>query len=137
MLIVALLAATAFQAEKHPVPSTKDQRAAEAEVRELYKEEYGAKNSAARRGFAQKLLDAAAGTKDPVFRYVLLSEASTAAGEGFDLWLGLRAIRRLEAGCCEMGAPLRVGGSAARSSRPDPRRGAHAPARSRLPRSRR
>jgi hypothetical protein len=69
-----------------PKPSLEEQRKAEEEVRELFKDEYAKKAPEDRKALARKLLESARGTKsDPASLYVLLREAAEIAASMGDV----------------------------------------------------
>lgn len=95
-LIGALLLAAAAQDTRAPVPAAADQKRAEAEIRELFREDYAARRPDLRRAFAERLLAQAEGTKeDPVARFVLFREARDVAAGALDIATAYLAIRKM------------------------------------------
>jgi formylglycine-generating enzyme required for sulfatase activity/serine/threonine protein kinase len=68
---------------RQPVPEAKDQAAAIALIKDVYKDDYAAARIPEKKApLAAKLLQQAAQAVDPVERYVLLGEARTMAADG-------------------------------------------------------
>lgn len=81
---VLLLALLLGQEGRVAVPSAEAQKTAEKEIRDLFKTEYAVRERDARRLFAGKLLQQAAGTTEAPLRYVLLRESRDLSLEIFD-----------------------------------------------------
>jgi hypothetical protein len=82
-----------------PVPEAGKLRSSEAEVREVFKEDYASQDPRHRKPFAQKLLKNALETNDdPPIRYVLLKETAGQAARAGDLATGLQALHELGRG---------------------------------------
>ena len=83
--------------QRLPIPGEQQQARAEAEIKELFKDEYTKRKPAGRLALAAKLLKQAAGTKDkPAEAYVLLHEAQELAAEAGDAEAALEAIALLD-----------------------------------------
>jgi hypothetical protein len=103
-----------------PVPDAARLKEAEAQVRDVFKDDYARKGSSDRKLLAQKLLKNGLETADdPAARYVLLKESSSVAAQAADLPTGLRATDELAAAYQVDALPLKLTflGDAAKGAR--------------------
>jgi hypothetical protein len=85
-------------AKKPDVPDVDALKAAEAEVRKVYKDQFAKKQPAELLALAAQLLKDGEATRDkPAERFVLLREARDAAARGGDVTLALRVAERMAA----------------------------------------
>jgi hypothetical protein len=94
---------------KAPEPDAAAQKAAEAQIRDIFKAEYARHAPADQQALAAKLLQQAVETKDdPVGRFVLLREARDLAAQAGDAATALAAVDRMAAAYAVDALPLKT-----------------------------
>jgi len=96
-LLGVLLLSLSRQDPKLPIPSPQEQKAVDADIRSLFKEEFSKKDRESRRLLAQKLLAQALDPKNtPASRFVLLAFARDFSAEALDIPQAFEAIEQLD-----------------------------------------
>lgn len=97
MLLQAKESSASNQDQKLPVPGSVDLKKAEADIREIFKEDFTKKDRDGKRSLSQKLLLQAADTKNTsTARYAALCMSRDLAMESLDLETAFSAIEQLE-----------------------------------------
>lgn len=108
-ILVAVLAASAPQDGKQPVPAADAREQAAKYIRRTYSEEFADTSWGGKQRLAETLLTAAeALDDDPVGRYELLDEARQLATDAHAIGPAVRAVEQLEARYAINGKALRV-----------------------------
>jgi len=109
MIVILAAALLCAQEGRAPLPPDADVKTTELTIRDLYKDQYRAKDPAGRRQLAQALLSRAAESRgEPAIRYVLLKEARDAAMQAAEWALALRITDELAQSFAVDGGVLRM-----------------------------